>query len=116
MRKNTLIAIATATYLMGVMNGGSLAAGAFEGVWKVADTGGQPFEITLSGGGVAKATRGKGMNGTWKEDGNAAVITWDTGWTTKITKDGNQYKKTAYGKGQPLNAAPANSSAAEKVQ
>ncbi len=33
------------------------------------------------------------MNGTWKEDGNAAVITWDTGWTTKITKEGNQYKK-----------------------
>ena len=51
MRRNTLIAIATATCLMGVMNGGSLAAGAFEGVWKVADTGGQPFEITLSGGG-----------------------------------------------------------------
>ena len=62
MRRNTLIAIATATCLMGVINGGSLAAGAFEGVWKVADTGGQPFEITLSGGGVAKATRGEGMN------------------------------------------------------
>ena len=116
MRRNTVIAIATATCLMGMINVGSLAAGAFEGVWKVADTGGQPFEITLSGGGVAKATRGEGMNGTWKEDGNTAVIAWDTGWTTKITKDGNQYKKTAYGKGQPLNAAPANSSAAEKVQ
>ena len=116
MRSNTVIALATATYLMGMINGGSLAAGAFEGVWRVADTGGQPFEITLSGGGVAKATRGEGMNGTWKEDGNAAVITWDTGWTTKIIKEGNQYKKTAYSKGQPLNAPPANSSNAEKVQ
>jgi hypothetical protein len=55
------------------------------------------------------------MNGTWKEDGNAAVITWDTGWTAKITKEGNQYKKTAYSKGQSLDAPPANSSAAEKV-
>jgi hypothetical protein len=56
------------------------------------------------------------MNGTWKEEGNAAVITWDTGWTTKITKEGNQYKKTAYSKGQPLSDPPANSSTAEKVQ
>jgi len=95
-----------------MMNVGVLAAGAFEGVWNVADTGGQPFEITLSSGGVAKATRGEGMNGTWKEDGNAAV----TGWTTKIMKEGDQYKKTAYSKDQPPNAPPANSSAAEKVQ
>jgi len=51
MRSNTVIALATATYLMGMINGGSLAAGAFEGVWRVADTGGQPFEITLSGAG-----------------------------------------------------------------
>ena len=116
MRRNTVIALATATFLMGMINAGSLAAGAIEGVWKVADTGGQPFEITLSGGGVAKATRGEGMNGTWKEEDNAAVITWDTGWTTKITKEGNQYKKTAYSKGQPLNDPPANSSTAEKVQ
>ena len=116
MRRNTLIAMATASCLMGMMNVGVLAAGAFEGVWKVADTGGQPFEITLSSGGVAKATRGVRMNGTWKEDGNAAVITWDTGWTTKITKEGTQYKKTAYSKDQSPNAPPANSSAAEKVQ
>src|ERR1700751_5120121 len=114
MRRNTLIAIATATCLMGVVNGGSLAAGAFEGVWKVADTGGQPFEITLSSGGVAKATRGEGMTGTWKEEGNAAVITWKTGWTTKITKQGNQYHKAAYHKGQSLDATPANSSDAQK--
>lgn len=116
MRRKTVIGIATATCLIGMTNVGSLAAGAFEGVWKVADTGEQPFEITLSGGGIAKATRGEGMTGTWKEDGNAAVITWDTGWTTKITKDGSRYKKTAYSKGQPLDAAPANTSAAEKVK
>jgi hypothetical protein len=116
MRRNTVIAIATATCLMGMINVGSLAAGAFEGVSKVADTAGQLFEITLSGGGVAKATRGEGMNGTWKEEGNAAVITWDTGWTTKIIKDGNQYKKAAYRQGQTTDAAPANSSDAERVK
>jgi hypothetical protein len=89
---------------------------AFEGVWKVKDTAGQPFEITLSSGGVAKATRGEGMTGTWKEEGNAAVITWNTGWTTKITKEGNQYKKAAYRKGQALDAPPTNTSDAERAK
>jgi len=70
----------------------------------------------LSSGGVAKATRGEGMTGTWKEEGNAAVIRWNTGWTTKITKEGDQYKKTAYRKGQALDAPPANSSDAERAK
>jgi hypothetical protein len=30
-----------------------------------------------------------------------------TGWTTKITKEGDKYKKTAYGKGQALDSPPA---------
>jgi hypothetical protein len=115
MIRNTIKATVTAACLMGMTSLASLAASAFEGVWKVKDTAGQPFEITLSSGGVAKATRGEGMTGTWKEDGNAAVITWNTGWTTKITKEGNQYKKTVYRKGQPLDAQPANSSDAERA-
>lgn len=80
------------------------------------DTAGQPFEITLSSNGVAKATRGEGMTGTWKEDGDAAVITWNTGWTTEIMKVGNQYKKTASRKGQALDSPPANSSDAEQAK
>ena len=94
----------------------SLAASDFEGVWKVKDTAGQPFEITLSSGGAAKASRGEGMVGTWKEEGNTAVITWNTGWTTKIAKEGDQYKKTAYGKGQPLDGPPTNSTDAQRVK
>ncbi len=52
----------------------SRAASDFEGVWKVQDTSGKSFEITLSESGVAKASRGEGMSGTWKEEGKAAVI------------------------------------------
>jgi hypothetical protein len=37
----------------------------------------------------------------WKEEGNSAVITWDSGWTTTITKEGNTYKKTATENGKP---------------
>jgi hypothetical protein len=115
MRKAAMAAVA-ATYFFAVTSFAALAASAFEGVWKVKDTAGHPFEITLSSGGAAKATRGEGMTGTWKEEGNSAVITWNTGWTTKITKEGDRYIKTAYGKGQSLTATPANTSDAEKAK
>ena len=116
MIRNTMRVAVTAACLVGMTSFASLAASAFEGVWKVKDTAGQPFEITLSSDGVAKATRGEGMTGTWKEEGNAAMITWNTGWTTKITQEGKQYRKTAYGKGQALEGPPTNSSDAEKTK
>ena len=103
--KATTAALA-AVFAIGMTTFFSLAESDFEGVWKVKDTAGQPFEITLSSGGAAKASRGEGMVGTWKEEGNTAVITWNTGWTTKIAKEGDQYKKSAYGKGQPLDGPP----------
>jgi hypothetical protein len=115
MRKLAITTV-TAVCLFGGISFTTLAASSFEGVWKVKDTAGKPFEITLSSDGVAKATRGEAMTGTWKEEGDSAVITWNTGWTTKITKRGNQYVKEAYRKGQSLTAAPANTSAAEKAE
>ena len=114
--KRTGIVTVMAAWLIGMMNSASFAASDFEGVWKVKDSAGKQFEITLSGGGTAKATGGEAMIGSWKEEGNAAVITWNTGWTTKITKNGNRYEKTAHGKGQPLTGKPINSSDAEKVK
>jgi hypothetical protein len=94
----------------------SFAASEFEGKWKVTDTAGQPFEITLANDGTAAANRGEGMTGTWKEDGGSAVITWDTGWTTKISKDGDKFTKSAFKKGEPADGKPANTSAAEKAK
>jgi hypothetical protein len=114
--RNATSAVVVAVFAIGMMAVACLAASEFEGVWKVVDTAGKPFEITLAGDSTATASRGEGMIGTWKQDGNAAVITWKTGWTTKITKDGDHYKKTAYGKGQPLNGPPASTSDAEKVK
>jgi len=115
MRKLAIAAV-TATCLFSVTSFAALTASPFEGVWKVKDTAGHPFEITLSSDGAAKATRGEAMTGTWKEEGDSAVITWNTGWTTKITKQGNKYVKAAYRKGQSLTAAPANTSDAEKTE
>lgn len=85
----------------------------FVGTWVVSDSNGKPFEITLSASGAAEAERdGNGMTGTWDTAGVSAVISWDTGWTTKITRTGDGYVKTAYA---PTAAAPTNTSAAEKV-
>jgi hypothetical protein len=109
------MAVASAVFL-DVTGLSALAASPFEGAWMVKDTAGHPFQITLSNGGAAKASRGEGMTGTWKEEGDSAVISWNTGWTTKITRRGNGYVKEAFRKGQSLTAAPANTSAAEKAQ
>ncbi len=108
-------AISAALLASALVTVSALAASAFEGTWKVSDTDGKSFEIMIAGDGTAKADRaGEGMKGTWKDDGSAAVITWDTGWTTKITKDGDKFKKTAFKKGDMEK--PANSSPAEKVK
>ena len=53
------------------------------------------------------------MVGTWTEKNDAAVIKWKTGWTTKIAKSGNGFKKTGYRKG---SKKPANSSDATKAE
>jgi hypothetical protein len=110
-------AVLTAAVALAVTAVATLAASQFEGTWKVADTAGKAFEITLAGDGSAKANRAdEGMTGTWKEEGSAAVITWDTGWITKISKDGDKYTKTAFKKGEPMDGKPANSSVAEKAK
>jgi hypothetical protein len=95
----------------------SFAASEFEGTWSVTDTSGKAFEITLASDGTAKANRSsEGMTGTWKEEGTAAIIKWNTGWTTMIAKDGDKYTKTAFKKGEPTTGKPINSSPAEKTK
>ena len=109
----TAVLAALALTVVGCSDSGS---DEFAGTWKVADTGGKPFEIVLANDGTAKADReGEGMDGTWKEDGSSAVITWKTGWTTKITKEGDKFKKVAYDKGG-ADSNPKNSSTAEKIK
>lgn len=114
-RKTTLAMVAS-IFALALGASASFAASNFEGVWKVNDTAGKPFEITLSSGGAAKATRVEGMTGMWKEEAGSAVITWNTGWTTKIINENDHYTKVAYRKGQSLDSTPVNKSEAEKVK
>ena len=52
-------AVLAAVFAIAMTTFSSLAASDFEGVWKVKDTAGQPFEITLSSGAAAKASRAR---------------------------------------------------------
>ena len=42
------------------------------------------------------------------------MITWNAGWTTKIAKEGDAYKKTGFEK--DASAAPSSTSDAVKVK
>ena len=107
--------LAAAVFALALTSVSGFAANQFQGTWKVEDTKGNPFEIMLNEDGTAKGNRdGEGLNGTWKAQGDSAMISWDSGWTTKITKDGSKYKKVAYEKGKA--ATDGHSSEAQKVQ
>jgi hypothetical protein len=81
----------------------------FAGTWKTKDTTGGAFDITLAVDGKATADRhGEALTGTWKEEGGAAVIKWDSGWTTKIAKEGDTYKKTGYEKDASASSASSD--------
>jgi len=81
------------------------------------DTKGNPFSITLTGNGTAAGEKqGHALSGTWQDEGEAAVITWDTGWTTKLSKDGDDYKKTAYRAGASMQDGSTHATGAEKIE
>jgi hypothetical protein len=107
--KTTVLAALMVFFLMSIA---SYAASQFEGTWKTQDSKGNLFEIVLSADGSAKGDRAKeSVKGTWKEQGDSAMIDWGDGWTTKITKVGNGYKKTGFQNGKAEGEV-----AAEKVK
>src|SRR4029078_10830752 len=97
-----------------IANVASFAASEFVGVWEVKDSKDRPFEIPLSAEGKATSTQEKAKEGSWKEESGVAVITWTTGWTTKIIKECDHYITTVYKKGVPVDGPPSNKSDAVK--
>lgn len=90
-------------------------AGEYEGSWQLYDTHGGGFEATLNKDGSASGTHGDSMkHGTWKEMDGAVVISWKTGWTTRIAKEGKKYIKTSYKPGTSITDAPTDTSEAKK--
>lgn len=109
----TTAAFAAIAFAIVLTSAAGFAAEGFVGKYKTTDTDGKPFTIWLSNDGSAKGDRAdEGLAGMWKEAGASAVITWDSGWVTKITKNGDKYTKTAEKDGKPVGS-PA---AAEKTE
>ena len=105
MRPTALLARVTAwptfAFAIALASAVALAASPFEGKWKVQDTKGNPFEITLSEDGSAHGSRsGEGLSDTWKAEGDSAVITWQSGWTTEIKNRTISLKRLAFDKGK----------------
>ena len=82
---------------------------AFVGKYTTTDTQGKEMTITLDDDGSASGSRAEeSLDGSWKQEGDTAVITWSDNWTTKIAKSGDTYTKTAYKDGaQDGDAVPA---------
>jgi hypothetical protein len=114
-RKAAGIAVAAA-FALAVTGFAAHAAGDFQGTWQVKDSNGKPFEITLSADGKATGTQRPNMTGTWRQQGSAAVINWNTGWTTKIEKTDDHFTHAGYRKGQSPEGQPASTSDAEKLK
>lgn len=109
------VSVLLAVIAMCIGFSGNALAGGYGGKWMLNDTNGAPFEITLKKDGTATGTHKDTMkHGTWKEEDGAAVIHWDTGWTTRIAKDGDKYVKTAFKPGASLSDTPTNTSEAKK--
>lgn len=105
-----------AAFLLAAFSG-SVLAGEFDGTWKLKDTHGKSFEVTLNKDGTATGTLEMLTDtGSWKEEGGAAVINWKTGWTTRIAKKGNKYVKSAFKPGAELTGKPTNTSDASKLK
>jgi hypothetical protein len=107
--------LAAALFAFAITAAAAIAATQFDGTWMTQDTKGKTFHITLSPDGKAKGERqDEGLTGTWKAEGDAAVINWDSGWVTKITKQGDKFTKQTFEKGQ-ANGTPTHIADAQKM-
>jgi hypothetical protein len=93
------------------------AAVDFTGKYLTTDTGGRPMQIVLAPNGHAWGHRpGEYMKGAWAAGRRYAVISWVGGWSTKLVKRGDHFKKLAYGPGQAPKGKPLSKAYAVKVQ
>lgn len=92
-------------------------AGDWAGKYVTEDTKGNAFTIVLGPDDKASGEKaGHALEGTWSVDGESAVIKWTTGWTTKLSMDGDGYKKTAFRPGTPVTDDMANATPAKRVE
>jgi hypothetical protein len=107
--------VVAAVFAFALTGAAAVAASQFDGTWMTKDTKGKSFHITLSPDGKAKGERqDEGLTGTWKAENDSAVINWDSGWVTKITKQGDKFTKQTFEKGE-ASGAPTHTTDAQKM-
>lgn len=111
------IRVCVAACIVAVLTSSVSFADDWTGKYMTEDTKGNAMSITLADDGKARGEKlGHVLTGNWTSDGGAAVIKWDTGWTTKLAKDGDRYKKTAYRVGTSMEDGPTHTGSAEKIE
>ena len=109
-----LATVALFAFALTVASDIAVAGTQFEGTWNTQDTKGNTLKITLSADGKATGDRaGEGLAGTWKAEGDSVMINWDSGWVTKIVKQGDKFQKQAFEKGG-ASGPPTHSAEAQK--
>jgi hypothetical protein len=99
------------------LSSAALAAVDFTGKYATTDTTGKPMQIVLAPNGHAWGHRpGEYMKGSWAAGRRFAVITWNTGWSSKLVKRGDHFKKLAYAPGHAPKGKPVSKAYAVKVQ
>ena len=99
------------------LSGAAQAATDFTGKYVTTDTMGKPMQITLAPNGHAWGHRpGEYMKGAWAAGNRYALINWTGGWSTKLVKRGDHFKKLAYGPNQAAKGKPLSKAYAVKVQ
>jgi hypothetical protein len=99
------------------LSGAAEAATDFTGKYLTTDAEGKPLQITLNAKGRAWGHRpGEYMKGAWAAGKRYAMISWTSGWSTKLVKRGNHFKKFAYAPGHEPKGKPVNKARAGKVQ
>jgi hypothetical protein len=121
MHANTLLSRAAAIVAAAViavgLSGAAQAATDFVGTYRTTDTMGRPMQITLNANGRAWGHRpGEYMKGNWAAGKRYAVIQWTSGWSAKLVKRGDHFKKLAYAQGQGPKGRPISKALAIKVQ
>ena len=117
MKRINPINVCVAAAIVAALTSSVSFADEWTGKYMTEDTKGNPFSITLTDNGTAAGEKhGTVLSGTWANEGDAAVIKWSTGWTTKISKDGDRYKKTAYRVGTSMQDGPTHATSVEKIE
>jgi hypothetical protein len=104
--------VVAATLAVALSIGTAQAATDFTGTWITTDTMGHPMQIDLYANGNARLVRaGERVTGKWAAGDKYALISWRSGWSTKIVKRIGKFKKFAYenptAEGRPVDKALA---------